>query len=313
VAHGVVRHPFDGAQPPGAAARAGPGGGSVPPGTYRQPGSSSLQRPFRADFPELAAVYGTLHARRSEPSRLPRLWITDALEFATRPTRQIPLPWNLRIVAVIRDASQARRIETTKGCPSPELHPPPVPARTTLPFLHLSTARSGCIVPLRASSPSWGPVPPEVPAPRSTRFFPSPPRASSPPPPGQSAAKLTGPNPYARGYLPAAAAVFEDIRCCKVRKVLEVLTTFNTQKIYFFVGAPMKQKKKTILDRCRATTACRAVAVIVSVTDMQRLERGDRQNLEGNACIRRNSGQTPHRARVWKTTGLYGRPERGRR
>jgi len=51
---------------------------AAPPGTYRQRGSSSLQRLFRTHFPEFAALYETRYARRLGRSRLPR--ITGAVE-----------------------------------------------------------------------------------------------------------------------------------------------------------------------------------------------------------------------------------------
>lgn len=51
---------------------------ATPPGTYRQRGASSLQRLFRAHFPELAARYEAEYAIRLGKFRLPR--ITKAVE-----------------------------------------------------------------------------------------------------------------------------------------------------------------------------------------------------------------------------------------
>jgi hypothetical protein len=51
---------------------------TAPPGTYRQRGTSSLQRLFRTHFPEVAARYNVDYARRLGHSRLQR--ITRAVE-----------------------------------------------------------------------------------------------------------------------------------------------------------------------------------------------------------------------------------------
>ena len=51
---------------------------ATPPGTYRQRGTSSLQRLFRAHFAELTARYETEFAKRLGKFRLER--ITKAVE-----------------------------------------------------------------------------------------------------------------------------------------------------------------------------------------------------------------------------------------
>ena len=51
---------------------------ATPPGTYRQRGTSSLQRLFRTRFPELCARDETMYAARLGRFRLPR--ISSAVE-----------------------------------------------------------------------------------------------------------------------------------------------------------------------------------------------------------------------------------------
>ena len=51
---------------------------ATPPGTYRQRGTSSLQRRFRTHFQDFCARYENMYAARLGPFRLPR--ISSAIE-----------------------------------------------------------------------------------------------------------------------------------------------------------------------------------------------------------------------------------------